>query len=216
MNDREDKRILRWQKQARFPWIKVLDEYDFSYPEKIDKGKVMDLAECRWIDSGGNVIFFGPSGVGKTHLSTALGLEAIKKGYETRFIVMEYLIEIITTALNKDKGQVAGDHRKKLLNMLMNYKLLILDDLAYSHINEDVASFLFLLIRRRHELNKSTIFTSNEGVDKWEKYFAGDKVRAMAALDRIMEDCVAITIHGQSFRVGGPKSKNKSTDRTPR
>ncbi len=206
MHKREDDRIERWRKQAGFPWVKTLENYDFSFPEHIDKNQVLKLADCRWIENGGNIVFFGPSGVGKTHLSIALGLEAINRGYETRFIVVDRLTEKISVAMGKDKEQGGGEHRKKLLSSFSNVKLLVLDELAYSKIDQEVADFLFQLICRRYEYGTSTIFTSNEGFEKWNKFFAGNETRAMAAIDRILHECVAVNIKGQSFRSAGMRT----------
>lgn len=203
MHKREDERIERWRKQAKFPWLKSLKQYNFNFPDSIDKDKVLSLANCRWIDNGGNVVFFGPSGVGKTHLSIALGLEAINEGYETKFITAERLIEMIGVVMRKDKVAGGGDNRKKLLSSFANVKLLILDELAYSKVDQEVADFLFQLICRRHDSQTATIITSNEGFDTWDRFFADNEARAMAAIDRILHDCVAITINGKSFRSAG-------------
>lgn len=210
MQKREDERIERWRKQARFPWLKSLQKYDFTYPKEIDKAAVLNLADCKWIDTGGNVIFFGPSGVGKTHLSIALGLEAIAKGYETKFIVVDKLTEMISVAVGKDRASGGGENRKKLLSLFSNVKLLILDELAYSKIDQEVADFLFQLICRRYEQQTSTIFTSNEGFEAWKKFFGGNEIRAMAAIDRILHECVAININGKSFRSAGMHSSTFS------
>lgn len=203
MQKKEDGRVLNWQKQARFPWVKELVQYDFSYPEYVEKEKVLKLAECEWIENGGNVVFFGPPGVGKTHLSIALGLEAIRKGHETRFIVVDRLTEMIAVAMGKDRIAGSGENRKKLLSSFSNVKLLILDELAYSKIDQEVADFLFQLICRRYDLQTSTIFTSNEGFDKWGRFFGDNENKALAAIDRIIERCAPVSIRGQSFRTRG-------------
>ena len=200
MQARDDKRVERWRKSARFPWLRNLTDYNFARPQFIEKEKVLKLAECRWIENGGNVIFFGSSGVGKTHLSIALGLEAITKGFETRFITLDQLMELSSIAVGKDKAFGGGENRKKFLTSFSNIKLLILDDLAYTRIDPEVSDLLFQIIFRRHEKKASTIFTSNEGLETWEKYFPNNPVRTMAVLDRILHDCVPINIRGQSFR----------------
>ncbi|MBI3573278.1 MAG: ATP-binding protein [Candidatus Kerfeldbacteria bacterium] len=208
MHKREAERVERWQKQARFPWLKTLESYNFKHPDFIDEAKVKRLAQCDWIDNGANVIFFGPSGVGKTHLSIALGLEAINRGYETRFVTVDRLTEMISVAMGKDKNQGGGENRKKLLSGFANVKLLILDELAYSKIDQEVSDFLFHLICRRYDLNTSTIFTSNEGLMEWDKFFLNNKARAMAAIDRILRDCVDVNIRGKSFRSAGLQLSN--------
>lgn len=206
MQKREDERIERWRKQAKFPWIKNLETYDFDFPEFIERDKVLQLAGCRWIENGANVIFFGPSGVGKTHLSIALGLEAINKGFETRFVTVDRLTEMIAMAVGRDKATESSEHRKKLLSIFSNVKLLILDELAYSTVEPEVSEFVRQLIFRRYDLQTSTIITSNEGVETWAKIFGDNEVRTMAMLDRILHDCVPIKIHGESFRSAGMRT----------
>jgi DNA replication protein DnaC len=204
MISRESARGERWTKQAQFPRINRLNQYDFNYPEFIEKEKVLALTDCEWIKKGGNVVFFGASGVGKTHLSISLGLEAIKQGYETKFITVDMLTEKIMVAINKD-NIAGGEHRKKLLAYMSNVKLLILDELAYSKITQEVSDFIFQLLMRRYDLQTSTILTSNKGFDTWGEFFNGNEVRAMAVLDRLIHQCVTINIKGESFRTTGTR-----------
>jgi DNA replication protein DnaC len=209
---REDMRLDRWTKQAKFPWTKTILDYDFSYPEFVEKDKVLELAECKWIEHGGKVIFFGPPGVGKTHLSIALGIEAIQKSYETKFFTVDRLTEAISVAVAKDQEQGGGKNRAKLLNSLTNVPLLVLDELAYSTLTDDVKDFLFHIIHRRHDAQKSIILTANESFEKWDKFF-GDKARTSAAIDRLLDDCVPISIKGNSYRQLHFNSKIKSNEK---
>lgn len=210
MIDRESAREERWIKQAQFPRPNTLQQYDFNYPDFIEKDKVLSLANCEWIKKGANIVFFGASGVGKTHLSIALGLEAIKQGHETKFITVDILTEKIMVAINKDKIE-NGEHRKKLLANLSNVKLLIIDELAYSKITDEVSDFIFHLLMRRYDLQTSTILTSNKGFDSWGEFFNGNEVRAMAVLDRIIHQCVTINIRGGSFRTAGIRELSGSS-----
>jgi DNA replication protein DnaC len=201
LNRREDSRIERWKKQAKFPWEKTLEDYDFTYPKYIEKEVVLSLAKCDWIKNGGNLVFFGASGVGKTHLSIGLGLQAIFHGYETRFITVHQLSEMVRVAIQKDRGNESGEHRKKLLNLFMNVPLLILDDLAHARIEPSSTEFLFQLFYGRYDTHKSTILTGNENFQEWEKsLFSGNKAQTMAVVDRFLEDCVVISIKGDSYR----------------
>lgn len=201
LNKKEDLRIRRWVKQAKFNEIKSLDEYDFDYPKEIEKDVILGLANCEWIKYGGNVVFFGAAGVGKTHLSIALGVEAINQGYETQFIKASTLVNDINKAMDEDGGKSSGENRKRLLNKFMNIPLLILDDLAYSKIEPQSTDFLFQLLIGRYDNNRSTILTGNEGFEAWEKgLFSGNKAQAMAVTDRFLEDCVVVNIKGDSWR----------------
>jgi DNA replication protein DnaC len=196
---KEDMRIERWTKQAKFPWTKKIADYDFDFPEFVEKEKILKLAECSWIKDGINVIFLGPPGVGKTHLSIALGLEAINNSFETKFVTIDRLSEAITNVITRDKDQGGGKNRNNLINSYVKIPLLIIDELAYSQVNSEVAELLFQIIHRRNELQKSIIWTANEGFDKWGNIFE-NKVRAAAAIDRLVANAVSISIKGKSYR----------------
>ena len=200
INKKEDERVERWTKQAKFPWVKTIEQYDFNFPKEIDKEKVLQLTECAWINNGGNVIFLGPPGVGKTHLSIALGLKAITKNFETKFMTVDKLTEAISIAIGKDKEQGGGQNRKKLLHSIVNVPLLILDELAYSTISPEVSELLFQIIHQRHNIQKSIVLTANESFDKWDRLFAGNKERASAAIDRLLGSGIPVSIKGDSYR----------------
>ena len=135
----------------------------------------------------------GPSGVGKTHLSIALGLEAITRGKETRFIQLRYLLEKI------EKAEANGI--PTLLRNFTTPKLVILDDIGYHDPGKNGREFLFSLVEQRHDRALSTIFISNQHPSKWEGLFGPD--RAMPALDRITAgNCIQVIIDGKSYRQG--------------
>lgn len=209
---KEDLRIERWRRQARFPFEKPLESYNFEAKNitYIDKERVLRLAECSWIETGGNVIFFGPPGLGKTHLSIALGLKAIEKSHETKFTTVDRLTEAISIAAGKDEREGVGQHRKALLNSIANVPLLILDELAYSKITPEVSHFLFQVVLRRNSTQKSTILTANEPFQKWGKIFGEDTTRTTAMIDRLLEDCVVVTIKGSSYRLRNFADNNKT------
>ncbi|HEX9504359.1 MAG TPA: IS21-like element helper ATPase IstB [Patescibacteria group bacterium] len=196
---KEDTRIERWTKQAKFPWTKRVEDYDFNFPEFIEKEKVLKLAECSWIKEGINVLFLGPPGVGKTHLSIALGMEAINNSYETKFVTIDRLTEAIANVIAKDKEQGGGKNRNNLINSYVKIPLLIIDELSYSKVNTEVAELLFQIIHRRNEAQKSIIWSTNEGFDKWTDIFE-NKIRAAAAIDRLVANAVFVSIKGKSWR----------------
>jgi DNA replication protein DnaC len=202
LSEKEDLRIERWNKQAKFPTMRRIEDFDFNHPTNIDKKKVLTLLECSWIPTGGNVIFLGPSGLGKTHLSIVLGLSAIEKNYETKYTTIERLTEAISVAMGKDKQEGGGQNRKKLLSIYINVPLLIIDEVALTdNLNSsEVAGFLFQIIYGRHEKGLSMILASNKSFKEWGPVFGGDNTRANAAVDRIMEGGIVVNIQGKSYR----------------
>jgi len=189
---KEENRLQRWLQQAHFPWQKTLKDFDFSFQPSIDKRQVYELASCRFIDKGENVIFLGPPGVGKTHLAISLGLEAIYKGYEVRFLTLDQLIELANRASD-------GEKLRRLFSTLVRQRLLILDEMDLYEADSAVSTFLFKLLHQRYE-EGSVIFTSNKTFTDWGKLF-GSQARAGAILDRITHHSTIITIEGESYRI---------------
>lgn len=160
VNWNENNRLERWLRQAGFVMNKTLQEFDFSYPKKINKTLIYELASCRFIEKTKDVVFLGQTGVGKTHLAIALGTEAIHKGFETKFITIRKLGNLI------DKSKDSAYELSKLRASLVKPRLLILDEIALSEPTESLAKFLAELILDRH-LKSSTIFTSNKTFRNW-------------------------------------------------
>jgi len=191
---KEDNRIQHWTQQAKFPFIKTLSDFDFSFQPSIKERDVKELASCRFIDEKHNVLFLGTSGVGKTHLATAIGIEAIKRGYETKFSTLAELISLVQKA---EKGEELQKHR--LFRQLLNPRLLILDGMDFYNVDEKVSYFLFDLLLQRHE-HSSTIFTSNTHYSEWANLFTS-KTRAVAVIDRITQYSRIVYIKGKSYRL---------------
>lgn len=202
---KESKRIERWIRLAKFSSSKQLEEFDFSFQPSIDKKVIRELASCRFVDDGKNVLFLGPPGVGKTHLSIALGMEAINKGHEARFFTLDKLIELGEKALHN----AASSSYNRLFAALTNPKLLILDDIDFYETSKDLGMFLFQIIKERYDKKRSTILTSNKKFDEWKDLF-GESRRAEAALDRILERVVIINITGDSYRIKDRLAKLKN------
>jgi len=123
-------------RMARFPFVKTLEQFDFSFQPSVDQRQIKELATLRFIDNGENVIFLGPPGVGKTHLAIALGLKAVAQGYGVYFIPVHELID----ALARDYSENRIADRMKLL---CRPKLLIIDEMGYLPLDRIGASFFF-------------------------------------------------------------------------
>jgi len=179
-------------KMARFPFIKTLDQFDFSFQPSIDQRQIKELATLRFIENGENVIFLGPPGVGKTHLAIALGLKAVAQGYGVYFITVHELID----ALARDYSENRMAERMKLL---CRPKLLIIDEMGYLPLDRTGASFFFQLVSRRYERG-SIIITSNKSYGDWGSIFS-DSIIASAILDRLLHHSTTINIRGESYRL---------------
>lgn len=177
---------------ARFPWIKTLEAFDFSFQPSIDRKVVRELGGLSFIGRAECVVFLGPPGVGKTHLAIALGVKAVEAGYSTLFLTVEELNARLARA--RSSGRI-----ETVLAQLARPKLLVLDELGYLPFSREEASSLFRLLSRRYERG-SVIITSNKGFADWGEIFS-DTVLATAILDRLLHHSTTINIKGESFRL---------------
>ena len=179
-------------KMAGFPKIKTLLDFDFDYQPTINKAQIEDFNSLRFIENMENIVFFGNSGVGKTHLATAIGVTAAQNRQSTYFMKCSDLIASLHKAKLEDRLQ---DKLKKLTS----YKLLIIYELGYLPISKEDSKLFFQLIDKRYE-KYSTIITTNINFSQWDEVF-GDVVIANAILDRILHHAHIVTIKGKSYRL---------------
>ncbi len=179
-------------KMAGFPRISTLEEFDFSYQPSINENQINDFASLRFIGKRENIIFYGNSGVGKTHLAIAIGVIAARNRDSTYFIKCSQLMSDL------HKAFLEGKLNEKL-KKLGSYKLLIIDELGYLPINKEDSKLFFQLIDRRYE-KFSTIITTNINFAQWDEIF-GDPVIANAIVDRILHHAKVVTIKGKSYRL---------------
>ena len=186
--------------KSRLPYLKTLEEFDFSYQPGLKEKEVIRLNSLEFIEQKGNVIFLGPPGVGKTHLSVGLAIKACIARYRVLFMTAQQLIEDLL--LSKKDGS--------LVAKLMAYSrlhLLILDELGYMPITREQANLLFQLISMRYEKG-SIILTSNYNFDEWGKVFE-DNVVAAAIIDRLVHHASIFYITGSSYRLKNKLKKAK-------
>ena len=179
-------------KVAHFPYIKELKDFNFDYQPSINKNIIDDLATLRFIEEKKNLLFMGSSGVGKTHLATAIGIEAAKKRNSVYFISCNDLITNLSRAFKENRLE-------SKIKFYCKYKLLIIDEIGYLPITKEEANMFFQLIAKRYE-TKSTIITTNQPFSKWGEVF-GDTTIAAAIIDRLVHHSVIINIKGKSYRI---------------
>lgn len=190
LDQNEQNRIESNITQARFPFKGTLTNYDFSIPKQINKQKIDYLATCTFIEEGKNVLIFGPSRVGKTHIAIAIGIEAIRQANPTLFVELTDLIVKLTHKnMNRQKEET-------LLTTLQNKKLLILDEIREQEVNQNTRTFLFRLIKYRNEKRKPIIFTSMQGIEQWNTIFATDRD---SVINRILERAIKVEIIGKPY-----------------
>lgn len=179
-------------RQARFPWIKTLDQFDFDFQPSLDRRQVRELAGLSFVERAHNVIVLGPPGVGKTHLAISLGVKAVEAGYSVLFLTLEALMTRLTKAVNENRLE-------RSLQQLVYPKVLIIDEVGYLPLNRLEASLFFRLVVRRYE-RASLIITSNKSFLDWGE-MVNDPVLATAVLDRLLHYSTTLNIKGESYRL---------------
>lgn len=196
------KRMTSSIKVANFPYLKTFEDYDFSFQPCLNKEKILDLKNLRFIDNHENILFVGSPGVGKTHLATAIGMETTKNRKLTYFINCNDLIDNLKKAYNENRLETR-------IKFYCKYKVLIIDEMGFLPIDELGANILFQLINKRYE-KSTTIITTNKTFSKWSEIF-GDPVIANAILDRLLHHSIVFNITGKSYRTKNIVEINNST-----
>jgi DNA replication protein DnaC len=192
VSSKAEKNVTMRTHLARFPFVKTLEAFDWSYQPSLDKKQLQTLATCRFVETGENVILLGPPGVGKTHLAVGLGLKAIQHGYRVLFATAAAMIATLTKALGENRLE-------EKLKLFTVPRLLVIDEIGYLPIDRQGANLFFQLISRRYERGP-VILTSNQSFANWGEVF-GDRVIATAILDRLLHHGITVTIRGDSYRL---------------
>ncbi len=192
LEDKAERKYRRSITTAHFPIKKTMEEFNFGKVNGITKSRVSQLLDFSWIDKKENVLFFGPPGLGKTHLAIALGFEAISKGYSVCFERVSSLMKILKTA---EVQRTSGFRLQRILKS----DLLIIDEIGYTPIERREANLFFNLISEMYE-KQSVIITSNKSFTEWSEMM-GDEVMTTAMLDRLLHHAAIFTLTGESYRL---------------
>jgi len=194
---RVKRRVERNMVGAHFPVVKKIDNFEFGRVKGIGKSEAINLLDCRWIDNKENLLFFGPPGIGKTHLSIAFGVAAVEKGYKVCFERITNLIKLLKTS----EIQKTSEYR---IRRIMKSDLIIIDEIGYTPIERREANLFFNIISETYE-KLSLIVTSNKSFESWAEMM-GDSVMTTALLDRLLHHARVFTLDGESYRI---KNQNK-------
>jgi len=191
--DARRSRYLRARLQlAHLPFLKTFDQFEFGFQPSIDERQIRELRSLRFIHEASNVVFLGPPGVGKTHLSVALAEAAIQSGFGAYFMTAHDLV----TDLGRAYREGRLDRR---LRVYLAPKVLIIDEMGYLPLDDLGATISFQLVSARYERG-SIILTSNKSYGDWGSIF-GDPIIATAILDRLLHHSTTINIRGESYRL---------------
>src|SRR6266853_2702891 len=177
---------------ARLPTIKTLEAFDFSFQPSLSERLLWELADLSFVQSSTNLIFLGPPGTGKTHLSLALAVKALAAGYSALFTTLTHLAEALDTA------SYPGLVRQRL-RRYTTPSVLVIDEVGYTKLSPAQAHHFFELVTARYE-HGSILLTSNTGFAAWGSLL-GDEILATALLDRLLHHAEVIAINGPSYRM---------------
>jgi DNA replication protein DnaC len=190
---RKERALQRRLKGARLPYIKTMDQYNWSHPKVINRMLIEGLFRLDFIERNENVIFIGQCGTGKSHCSIALAKAACEKGYSTLFTSAVDIINHLSAAN-------AVNNLEKAIRKYITPRLIIIDEIGYLPIDKHGANLLFQVISKRYETG-SIIITSNRPFKQWPIIFNNDSTITSAVLDRLLHHSHVAVIEGESYRM---------------
>jgi len=205
LDDEMDKRrntlVERRFKLSRMPARQTIDEFDFGFNPTIPKRRILELSSTRFVAQASNILLIGPPGVGKTHLSTAIGMNAILQGYTVTYRSAFDLVDELAEAAQTEQ-------RRKRIQQLAQAQLLIVDEFGMRSLPANAAEDFLEIVHRRHG-HGATIIATNRPVEDWGKIL-GDNAATSAILDRFLDQAEIIPIEGKSYRTG--RKRKADTD----
>ena len=177
----------------------TFDNFDFTRFHGHEADELENLQTLSMLEARQNLLLVGPQGIGKTHLAMAIGYECCKQGYKTYFLKASEMNDKFTAALRD--GQ-----REKIIRRLVKPTCLIIDEFGYCDFDKENTRLFFDVVDRRYskDVPNTMILTSNVEPDRWVDFFS-DEEALKSAMDRFFDQCLVISMHGNSFRGSGRK-----------
>jgi DNA replication protein DnaC len=200
--EREQRATERRIRSAHFPVLKSLETFEFPVLPSLNKGLVLELARCEYIDRKENLLALGNSGTGKTHIALALGLAACQKGYRVRFTTAAALVHELIEA--KDEKRLMRYQKQ-----MAAHELLIVDELGFVPLSKTGAELLFEVFSQRYE-RTSTLVTSNLPFSEWTETLGSERLTG-ALLDRLTHHVHILEMNGESYRLNESKARKAAT-----
>jgi DNA replication protein DnaC len=202
---RAQTRIERSVRKARFPFLRTIEEFDFTFQSSIRLQLLGSYLGPELVSEGRNVILCGPSGTGKTHLGIAIAYRAIQNGHEALFTSAAGMIEALATATRR--GELA-----RTLAEYTHPPVLVIDEVGYLAVGADAANLMFQVVNERYLHRRPLLFTTNKPLAAWGLVLH-DPDLAEAIIDRVLERGRLVELRGASYRTR--HLKRADTDRSP-
>lgn len=190
--NRNNTRIAKCARRARFPALKTIEEYDFTFQSSLKRTELGPFLDPDFVAQGRNLILLGPSGTGKTHLCIAIAYKAIQYGHDARFVRACDLIDELAAA-SKDQ------RLREATAAYLEPRVLIIDEVGYLHHDSTAANVLYGLVDARYQARKPMLFTTNKAIAQWGELLH-DHHLADAILDRVLERGSLVELRGRSYR----------------
>lgn len=188
---RLERRIAGIIEQAKLGTVQDLESFNFLIRPKIEARVIKELCACQFIAEKRNILCFGRSGLGKTHIAKAIGWAACLAGYTVMFVNTAEMLEDF-------KGSIVDGSYNKVLRKYQRPSLLIADEFAYEPFDLDASKYLFRLVSARHRQG-SIILTANTGFNKWKNIFPSE-ASAAATVDRLVDGATILRFTGIGCR----------------
>ena len=202
VSQRYHRRLQRYTREAQLPPGKPLSQFDFKAVEGITQAHITALVtQPQWVRQAGNLLLFGPSGVGKTHLAAGIAYGLLEQGIRVRFVTATHLVQTLQQA--REALELPD-----MLARLDKYAVLVVDDIGYVKKSDQETQALFELIAHRYETG-SMMITSNQPFSEWNQIF-GDSMMTVAAIDRLVHHATLLEIEAESYRKKASMNRRKA------
>ena len=189
---RQQTRLVRLSRRASFPFLKTIDDFDFTYQSTLRLSLLGSALSPDFVTEGRCLILSGKPGRGKTHLAVAIAYRAIQNGFDALFVTAAQLIDELSAAFR-------GGRLAEALATYTHPALLVVDEVGYLTYGTDAANMLFHVVNDRHRRKRSMIFTTNKPLSAWGRVLHDDDL-AQAIVDRVLERGRLLTLDGPSLR----------------
>jgi DNA replication protein DnaC len=206
---RAQRSLQRRIQRCRIGAFKPIEDFDYDWPQKIDREQVEDLFDLEWLDAVSNVVLVGPNGVGKTMIAQNLAYQAILHGATVRFVTASELLNDLAA-----QESTTAFHRR--VSRYSRPRLLVIDELGYLSYDNRHADLLYEVVSRRY-LKKPTLLTTNKPFGEWSEVFPS-ATSVVTLVDRLVHRCEVVSIEGESYRLREAKenTERKARERAAR